>query len=123
MGITQLVEFQSSKLAVAGSSPVSHSIFKNLRGSGPDAETYGATARSIALTALINADWIKHRVRGVAWAPATATSVIPVANAGLAQLVAQLTCNQWVSGSSPEAGTICSYGGIGRPRGLKIPRH
>ena len=56
--------------------------------------------------ALINADWIKHRVRGVAWAPATDTSVIPVANAGLAQLVAQLTCNQWVSGSSPEAGTI-----------------
>lgn len=28
VGITQLVEFQSSKLAVAGSSPVSHSIFK-----------------------------------------------------------------------------------------------
>ena len=101
-----MVEFQSSKLAVAGSSPVSHSIFKNLRGSGPDAETYGATARSIALMALINADRIKHRVRGVAWAPATDTSVIPVANAGLAQLVAQLTCNQWVSGSSPEAGTI-----------------
>ena len=62
MGITQLVEFQSSKLAVAGSSPVSHSIF-----------------------------------------------VVRVDNdiyAGLAQLVAQLTCNQWVSGSSPEAGTI-----------------
>ena len=54
VGITQLVEFQSSKLAVAGSSPVSHSIYI----------------------------------------------------AGLAQLVAQLTCNQWVSGSSPEAGTI-----------------
>lgn len=38
--------------------------------------------------------------------PVTDTSVILVANAGLAQLVAQLTCNQWVSGSSPEAGTI-----------------
>ena len=62
MGIAQLVEFQPSKLAVAGSSPVSHSILVVK----VDNDTY----------------------------------------AGLAQLVAQLTCNQWVSGSSPEAGTI-----------------
>ena len=78
MGITQLVEFQSSKLAVAGSSPVSHSIL-----------------------------------------------VVKVDNdiyAGLAQLVAQLTCNQWVSGSSPEAGTILPTWWNGRHKGLKIPR-
>ena len=76
MGIAQLVEFQPSKLAVAGSSPVSHSKVKFM-GSSPDAETFGATARSITLMALINADWVKHRVCGVTLVPVADASVIP----------------------------------------------
>ena len=34
----------------------------------------------------------------------------PLKFAGLAQLAAQLTCNQWVVGSSPISGTIKHWG-------------